>query len=63
MRFDVELTRFQHINEENSIYYMLRGFKLKREITERQKEKEKEREIEREREREDDVKDINYHKM
>ena len=55
MRFDVELTRFQHINEENSIYYMLRGFKLKREITERQKEKEKERE--------DDVKDINYHKM
>ena len=53
MRFDVELTRFQHINEENSIYYMLRGFKLKREITERQKEKE----------REDDVKDTNYHKM
>ena len=59
MRFDVELTRFQHINEENSIYYMLRGFKLKREITERQKEKEKDRD----REREDDVKDINYHKM
>ena len=44
MRFDVELTRFQHINEENSIYYMLRGFKLKREITKREREREREKE-------------------